>query len=102
MTFSLGSRVGVRSVLSIRPPRRGVAILACDSSSVALDFFSTDLIEPFSGAWRTVRARRAGGRGMMDMHVDCLRCGIYVKDRSDNKYEDLVNDQYFRNESKWW
>lgn len=39
-------------------------MLACDSSGVVLYFFSTGLIEPFSGAWRTVRARRAGGRGM--------------------------------------
>lgn len=71
MTFSLGSRVGVRSapcwVSLLTWPwsaRRGVAIWACDSSSVVLDFFSIGLIKPFSGAWRTVRARRAGGRGM--------------------------------------
>lgn len=72
MTFSLGSRVGVKSALSIWPPRRGVAILACDSSSAVLDFFSTGLIEPFSGAWRTVRARRAGGRGIVVIDVGLL------------------------------
>jgi hypothetical protein len=71
MTFSLGSLVGVKSalcwvslLLSSRPARRGVAMLVCDISSAVLDFFSTGLIEPFSGAWRAVRARRAGGRGM--------------------------------------
>lgn len=75
MTFSLGSLVGVDSApcwvlfLSFLPwswaARPGVAMLACDLSAVVLYFFvSTGLMEPFSGAWRTVRARRAGGRGM--------------------------------------
>lgn len=90
MTFSLGSCVGVRSALSIWLPRRGVAILACDSSSAVFDFFSNGLIEPFSGAWRTVRARRAGGRGMSGYARRLFAMWNIRENSIDRKYGDRV------------